>query len=168
MLTVRGQQRSFSTRTDVFVKVSHFLRQKNISTWEGLEPPIFRLILNYLNIWAIRARHLLPHVSKYWLWRYRYFWSKVNTWNAYCARATAFIFDTRNDVLVKVSKILRQKISRPEGDLNPQPSDSIARACGIALGYTGCMRPCRNMSAGSRLLKFCPLLNTSWNSRWRC
>ena len=32
------------------------------------------------------------------------FWSKVNIWNVNCARATAFIFDTRTGVLVKVSK----------------------------------------------------------------
>ena len=41
-----------------------------------------------------------------------------------CARATAFIFDTRTGVLVKVSTFLRQKMSRREGDSNPQPSDS--------------------------------------------
>ena len=29
-------------------------------------------------------------------------------------RATAFIFDTQTGVLVKVSKFLRQKLSRPE------------------------------------------------------
>ena len=52
------------------------------------------------------------------------FLSTVNTWNVNCARATAFIFDTRPVVLVKLSKILRQKMSRPEGDSNPQPSDS--------------------------------------------
>ena len=38
----------------------------------------------------------------------RYFWSKVNIWYVNCARATAFIFETRTDVLVKVSKFLRQ------------------------------------------------------------
>ena len=43
--------------------------------------------------------------------------SKVNIWYVNCARATAFIFDTRTDVLVKVSKFLRQKMSRPEGRL---------------------------------------------------
>ena len=51
-------------------------------------------------------------------------WNKVNIGNVNCARATAFIFDTPTDVLVKVSKFLRQKISRPERDSNPQPSDS--------------------------------------------
>ena len=56
-------------------------------------------------------------------WAYIY-WSKVNIWNVNCARATAFIFDTRMGVLVKVSTFLRQKISRPEGDSNPQHSDS--------------------------------------------
>ena len=30
-------------------------------------------------------------------------------------RARAFIFDTRTGVVVKVSKFLRQKMSRPEG-----------------------------------------------------
>ena len=60
----------------------------------------------------------------YWFWRYRYFWSKVNIWNVNCVRATAFIFDTRTVVLVKVLKFLRQKMSRPERDSNPQPSDS--------------------------------------------
>ena len=54
----------------------------------------------------------------------RYFLCKVNIWYVNCARATAFIFDTRTGVLVKVSKFLRQKMSRPEGDSNPQPSDS--------------------------------------------
>ena len=55
---------------------------------------------------------------------FRSFWSKPNMWNVNCARATAFIFDTRTGVLEKVSKILRQKMSRPEGDSKPQPSDS--------------------------------------------
>ena len=50
--------------------------------------------------------------------------SKVNIWNANCVQATAFIFDTPAGVLVKVSKFLRQKMSRPEGDSNPQCSDS--------------------------------------------
>ena len=39
-------------------------------------------------------------------------------------RATAFIFDTWTGVLVKVSQFLKQKMSRPEGDSNPHPSDS--------------------------------------------
>ena len=38
------------------------------------------------------------------------FWSKVNIWNMNCPRAAAFIFDTRTDVLVEVSKCLRQLV----------------------------------------------------------
>ena len=53
-----------------------------------------------------------------------YICSKVNIWYVSCARATAFIFDTWTGALVKVSQFLRQKMSRPEGDSNPQPSDS--------------------------------------------
>ena len=79
---------------------------------------------NSLSICAIRARHLLWHVFEYWLWRYRVFLSKVDVWNINSVWATAFMFDTRRDVLVKVSKFLRQKMFRPEGDSNPQPLDS--------------------------------------------
>ena len=93
---------------------------ENVSTWGGLEPPTFGFMLNALTYWAIRARHLLSHVVEYWLWRYRYFWSKDNIWNVNCARVTTFI-DTGTGVLGKVSKSLRQKMSWPEGDSNPQP-----------------------------------------------
>ena len=121
MLTVRGQQYSFSTHERVF-KV---LETENVSTRGRLEPQIFGFMPNALTYWAIRARHLLSHVFEHWLWRYRYLKkNKVNIWNVNCARATAFIFDTRTGVLVKVSKFLRQKMSLPEGDLNPQLSDS--------------------------------------------
>ena len=53
-----------------------------------------------------------------------YFWSEVYIWNVNCARATASVFDSRTDVHVKVSKFLRQKMSRPEEDSSPQPSFS--------------------------------------------
>ena len=96
---------------------------ENFSTWGGLEPTTFVFMPNTLTYWGIRARHLLSHVVEYWLWRYRYFLSEVNIWNVNCARATAFIFDKGTGVLGKVSKFLRQKISRPEGDSNLQPSD---------------------------------------------
>ena len=66
--------------TITFLRVN-VLGTGNISTWGGLE---------------IRARYLLFHVFEYWLWRYRYFQSKVNMWNVNCSRATAFIFDTRS------------------------------------------------------------------------
>ena len=46
-------------------------------------------------------------------------WSKANIWNVNCAQATAFIFDTWTGVLVKVSKFLRQKMSRPKGTRTP-------------------------------------------------
>ena len=50
-------------------------------------------------------------------------YSEVNIRNVNCARATSFIFGTGTGVLVKVSKFLRQNMSRQEGDSNPQPSD---------------------------------------------
>ena len=122
MLTVRNSIHFWHTNGCSCESVKDF-ETENASTWEGLEPPTFGFTPNAFTIWAIRARHLLSHVFEHWLWQYRYFLSKLNIWNASCARATAFIFDTRMDVLVNVSKILRQKMFRPDRDSNPQPSD---------------------------------------------
>ena len=69
-------------------------------------------------VFVVSALWLAPYLTKL------VFWSKVNIWYVNCAHATAFILDTRTGVLVKVSKFLRQKMSWPEGDSNPQPSDS--------------------------------------------
>ena len=53
---------------------------------------------------------------------------KVNIWNVNCAQASAFIFDSRTDVLMKVSKFLRQKMSRHQRDSSSQTSDSCRMA----------------------------------------
>ena len=74
---------------------------------------------NALICWAIRAIHLLSHVFEYWLWRNRYFWSKVIIWNVNCARITSFIFDTITGVLVKVSKFWDRKRLDLRGTLTP-------------------------------------------------
>ena len=108
---VRATAFIFDTGTGESVKV---FETENVLTWGGLEPPTFGFMPNALTYWAIRVRHLLFHVFEYWLWHCGYFWSKVNIWNVNCARATALIFDTRTGVLVKVSKFLRQKMSRPD------------------------------------------------------
>ena len=106
-----------------------YLLIENVSAWGGLQPPIFGFMPNALTIWAIRARHLLSDAFEYWLWRHKYFFlSKVNIWNVNCVRATAFIIDTRTDVLAKVSTFFRQNMSRPEGDSNSQISDSWERS----------------------------------------
>ena len=121
MLTVRGLQHSILTHERVYLrKCQSFWGRKCLDLRET-RTPTFGFMPNALTYWAIRARHLLSHVFEYWLWRCRYFLSKVNIWNVNCARATAFIFDTRMGVLAKVSKFLRQKMFRPEGDSNPQP-----------------------------------------------
>ena len=52
-----------------------------------------------------------PHGAQAQTIRFRF----VDIWNVNCARATAFIFDTRTGVHGEVSNFLRQKMSRPEG-----------------------------------------------------
>ena len=132
----------FDTQTDVLVTVSKFLRQKNVSTWEGLEPPTFRFMLNALTIWAIRARHLLSYVFEHLLWWYRYFWSKVNIWNVNCAWAAAFIFNTQTDVLMKVSKVFwdRKCLDLRE---TGTPNLPIHAECSNHLSYQGQFLPPR-------------------------
>ena len=95
----------FGTRTCVLVQVSKFWWQKMFRPEGDSNPQISDGFMpNYLTYWAIRARHLLSHVFEYWLWRCRYFWSKVSIWNVNCARATAFIVDTQTGVLVQMSQ----------------------------------------------------------------
>ena len=53
-----------------------------------------------------------------------YIFCKVTIWNGNCAQATTFILDSRLYVRVKVSKFLRQRMSRHEEDSNLEPSDS--------------------------------------------
>ena len=78
---------------------------KNVSTWGWLEPPTFGFMPNTVAIWAIRARHLVPHVVKHWLWSYKYFWSKVDIWNVNWTQVTTFIFDTQTGFLEIPDKI---------------------------------------------------------------
>ena len=115
----------FDTRTGVLVKVSKFLRQKMYRP-EGDSNPNLRIHAECSNLLSYQGQTFAVPCFEYWLGQYRYFWSKVNIWNVNCARATAFIFQTRTGVLVKVSNFLRQKMSQPGGggDSNPQPLDS--------------------------------------------
>ena len=49
----------------------------------------------------------------------KYLWSKVNIWNINCARATAFIFDTRTGVPVKCQSFWDRKCLDMRGTRTP-------------------------------------------------
>ena len=110
MLTVPGQQHSSRHMSGCSCESVKVFEIENVWTWEGLKPPIFGFMPNGLNIWAIRARHLLSQYLNTGSGGIDILLCKVNIWTVDCAWATAFIFDTRTDVLLKVSKFLRQKI----------------------------------------------------------
>ena len=99
MLTVLGKQHSFLTHERVFLGQCQSFWDRKCLDLRGTRPPIFGYMPNALTCWAIWARHLLSLVVEYWLWRYRYFWSKVNIWNVNCARATAS-FSTHERVVL--------------------------------------------------------------------
>ena len=62
MLTVPGQQHSFSTHEQCFCESVNVFETENVSPWRGLEPPTFGLMPNALTNWTNRARHLLSQV----------------------------------------------------------------------------------------------------------
>ena len=75
MLTVRGQQHSFSTQERVFLwKCQSFWDRKCLNLRGGLEPPIFGFMPNAPTYWAIRARHLLSHVFEYMVTSHNFIW----------------------------------------------------------------------------------------------
>ena len=124
----------FDTWMDVPVKVSIFL-DRNVSIWGGLESPTFGFMPNALTIWAIRARHLLSHVVEYWLWWYRFFWSKVNIWYVNCARATAFISTHERLFMWKCQSFWDRKCLDLRG--TPTPNLRIHAECSNHLSYQG-------------------------------
>ena len=87
---------------DIFSESVKSFWDRKISTWGGLEPPTFGFMPNALTYWAIRARHLLSHGLNTGPGGLDIFLSKVNIWNVNCARATAFIFDTRTGDLFDI------------------------------------------------------------------
>ena len=122
MLTVRGQQHSFSTHERMFLWNWQSFWDRKCLDLTGTRTPNFLIHTECFNL--LSDQTFAVPCFEHWLWWYRYFLSKVNICNVNFARATAFNFDTRTGVLVKVSIFFRQKLSRPEGDSNTQPSDS--------------------------------------------
>ena len=121
MLAVRGQQQSVSTHERVFLwKCQRFWDRKWLDLG-GTRTLNLRIHAECSNLLSYQGHTFAVPCFEHWLWRYRYFRSNVNIWNVNCARATAFLFDTRTGFLVKVSKVLRQKMSRPERNSNPPP-----------------------------------------------
>ena len=124
MLTVRGQQHSFSTHERVHLWMCQSFWDRKCLDLRGTRTPNLRIHAECSNLLSYQVPTFAVPCFEHWLWRYRCFWSKVYIWYVNCALATAFNFDTWMGVLVKVSNFLRQKTYRPEGDSNPQPSDS--------------------------------------------
>ena len=136
MLTVRGQQHSFSTHERVFLaKCQSFSERKYFDLRGGTRTPNLRIHAECSNLLSYQCQTLAVPCFLTLTLTYRYFWSKVNIWNVTCAWTISFIFDTRTGVLGKVSKFLGQKMSRPEGDSNPNLR--IHAECSNLLSYQG-------------------------------
>ena len=90
------QQQSFSTQERMFLGKCQSFWDRKCLDLRQTRTPTSGFMPNALTIWAISARHLLSHDFEHGLWRYRYFLSKANIWNANCSRTTAFISDTAN------------------------------------------------------------------------
>ena len=91
---VRATAFIFDTRTGGLVKVSKILRQKMSRPEGDLYPTTFGFMPNALTYWAIRARHFCPMFFGHWLWWYRYFWSKVKTFDLFTVHGQQHSFST--------------------------------------------------------------------------
>ena len=101
MLTVHGQQHSFSTHERVFLGKCQSLWDRKYLDLRGTRtPPTFPFMPNALTYWAIRARHLLSHVVEYWLWRYRYFFKVKSTFEMLTVRGQQHSFLTHERVFL--------------------------------------------------------------------
>ena len=88
MLTVRGQQHSFSTHERVFLwKCQSFWDRKCLDL-RGTRNPNLRIHAECSYLLSYQGQTFAVPCFEHWLWRYRYIWSKVNIWNVNCARAT--------------------------------------------------------------------------------
>ena len=115
---MRRQQHSFSTHERVFLLKCHSFWDRKCLDLRETRTPNLRIHAECSNHLSYQGQTFVVPCFEHWLWRHRYFWSKVNIWTVNCARKTAFIFDTRTDVLVKVSKfwdIETENVSTWEG-----------------------------------------------------
>ena len=135
MLTVCGQQHSFSHTNGCSCESVKVSEKENVSTRGAFEHPTFGLMPNALTYWTIRVRHLLSHVFEHRLWWYRYFWSKVSIWNDNCVRATAFIFTHERVFLWKCQSFWDRKCLHLRGTRTPDLR--IDAECSNLLSYPG-------------------------------
>ena len=102
-------QHSFSTHGRVFLwKCQSFWDRKRLDL-RGIRTPNLGIRAKCSNLLSHQGQTFAVPCFEHWLWWYRYFRLKVNIWKANCARAIAFIFDTRTGVLVKVSEFWDRK-----------------------------------------------------------
>ena len=135
MLTVRGQQHSFSTHERVQLWMCQSFWDRKCLDLRGTRTPNFRIHVECSNLLSYQVPTFAVPCFEHWLWRYRYFWSKVYIWYVNCAQATAFIFDTRTGVLVKVSNFLDRKCIDMRGTRTPNLR--IHAECSNLLSYQG-------------------------------
>ena len=96
----------------VQIMARHRLGDKPLAGDKPLSEPMMVSLLTHICVTRPQWVNNLPFIVlpamcakgiSHYIYMYIYISSKVNIWNVNCARATAFVFDSRTDVLVKVS-----------------------------------------------------------------
>ena len=109
MLTVCGQQHSFSTHERVYLWKCQSFWDREYLDLKGTRTPNLRIHAECSNILSYQGQTFASPCFWTLAVAVQIFLSKVNIWNVNCARATAFIFDKWTGVLVKESKIWDKK-----------------------------------------------------------
>ena len=91
---------------------------------------------NALTYWAIRARHLPPHVIEHWLWRYRYFFKVKLTFEMLAVHGQQHSFSTHERVFLwKSQSFWDRKCLDLRGTWTPNLR--IHAECSNLLSYQG-------------------------------
>ena len=88
-------------------------RDRNCLELMGIRTPTFKFMPNALTTWVIRARHLLYHVFKYCIWRYKYFscdqaalWMGQSVCLSVCPSVTPFWLYSHHRIITKFSGVI--------------------------------------------------------------
>ena len=95
MLTVHGQQHSFSTQERVFLGKCQSFWDRKCLDLRGTQTPNLRVNAECSNLLSYQGHTFAVPCCWILALAVQISLSKVNIWNINCARGTAFIFDTQ-------------------------------------------------------------------------
>ena len=132
---MRGQQHSFSIHERMFLwKCQSFWDRKCLDL-RGTRTPNLRIHAECSNHLSYQGQTFVVFCFEHWLWRYGYFWSKVNIWTVNCARQQHSFSTHERMFLWKCQSFWDRKCFDQRGTRTPNLR--IHAECSNHLSYQG-------------------------------